>query len=412
MSGEELGWQVPGLREELVTELIRSLPKELRRLFVPAPDTARAVTARLGEPHGSLLDALARELGRLAGVPVPRDAFDVSRLPAHLRITYRVLDGDRELASGKDLDALRQRLRPRLQAKLTEAAGSLIRTGLRDWTHRHAAPGVHPRQGHRLPGAGGHRRRGGRRGCSRPRPRPARPWRRAPAGCSCCRCRRACAPSPTGCPTQRKLAMSRNPYPSIGALLDDCVACAADQVIADAGGPAWDADGFARLVAQARSALPLATARAVDAAGQVLEAAHDAEARLRATPSPPLAAAFADARAQFAALIYPGFVSETGLRRLPDLVRYLRAISRRLDTLAADPGRDAERTAIVHRVTDAYQQAVAELPPARRSGADVQAVRWMIEELRVSLFAQVLGTPAPVSEKRILAALDRLTDAR
>ena len=98
VNGEELGWQVPGLREELVTELIRSLPKELRRLFVPAPDTARAVTARLGEPHGSLLDALARELGRLAGVPVPRDAFDQSRLPAHLRITYRVLDGDRELA--------------------------------------------------------------------------------------------------------------------------------------------------------------------------------------------------------------------------------------------------------------------------------------------------------------------------
>ena len=180
-------------------------------------------------------------------------------------------------------------------------------------------------------------------------------------------------------------------------------------MIADDGGPPWDADGFARLVAEARSALPLATARAVDAAGQALEAAHDAEARLRATPSPPLAAAFTDVRAQFAGLIYPGFVSETGLRRLPDLVRYLRAISRRLDTLASAPGRDAERTAIVHRVTDAYQQAVGKLPPARRSGADVRAVRWMIEELRVSLFAQVLGTPAPVSEKRILAALDRLS---
>jgi ATP-dependent helicase HrpA len=190
------------------------------------------------------------------------------------------------------------------------------------------------------------------------------------------------------------------------------VACAADQVIADAGGPAWDADGFTRLVAQARSALPLATARAVDAAGQVLEAAHDAEARLRATPSPPLAPAFADARAQFAALIYPGFVSETGLGRLPDLVRYLRAISRRLDTLAAAPGRDAERMAIVRRVADAYQQAVAGLAPARRSGPDVRAVRWMIEELRVSLFAQVLGTPVPVSEKRIRAALARITDAR
>ncbi len=407
VNGEELGWQVPGRREELVTELIRSLPKELRRLFVPAPDTARAVTARLGEPHGSLLDALARELGRLAGVPVPRDAFDESRLPAHLRIAYRVLDGNRELARGKDLAELRERLRPRLQAKLTEAAGDITRTGLKDWTI-----GTLPRVFTRGEVTG----------------YPAladtgdavdvrlfETEAEARAAMVAGNRRLLLLQVPTGIrsiadrlPNERKLAMSRSPYPGVAALLDDCAAAAADQVIADAGGPAWDADGFARLVAEARSALPLATARAVDAAGQVLEAAHDAEARLRATPSPPLAAAFADARAQFAALIYPGFVSATGLRRLPDLVRYLRAISRRLDTVAADPGRDAGRTAIVHRVTDAYRQGAAELPAARRSGADVQSVRWMIEELRVSLFAQVLGTPVPVSEKRIRAALTRL----
>ena len=202
--------------------------------------------------------------------------------------------------------------------------------------------------------------------------------------------------------------MSRNPYPSIGALLDDCLAAAADQVIADAGGPAWDADGFAQLVERARPDLPLAVSRAVDLTAQVLEAAHEAETRLQATASPVVAAAFADARAQFAGLIYPGFVGETGLRRLPGLVRYLRAISRRLDTVAEDPGRDAARTAAVGRVTDAYEQAVATMPPGRRSAEDVQAVRWMIEELRVSLFAQVLGTSGPVSEKRILTALDRL----
>jgi ATP-dependent helicase HrpA len=182
-------------------------------------------------------------------------------------------------------------------------------------------------------------------------------------------------------------------------------------VIADSGGPAWDADGFARLLAAARPALPLATSRVLDATGQVLEAAHGAESRLHAS-SPALAPALADARAQFAALIYPGFVSETGLARLPDLVRYLRAISRRLDTAATDPPRDAERMAAVHRVTDAYARAVAELPPARRQDPGVQSVRWMIEELRVSLFAQVLGTSGPVSEKRIYAALDRLTSAR
>jgi ATP-dependent helicase HrpA len=209
-------------------------------------------------------------------------------------------------------------------------------------------------------------------------------------------------------PNEAKLAMTRSPYPGIMALLDDCVACAADQVIADAGGPAWDAGSFASLLARARPELPLATSRAVDAAARVLEAAHEAEARLARAAGPALAAAVADTRAQFGALIYPGFVSETGLARLPDLVRYLRAISRRLDTMGENPGRDAERMAAVHRATDAYQQAVERLPAERHRDADVQAVRWMIEELRVSLFAQVLGTLGPVSEKRILTALDRL----
>jgi ATP-dependent helicase HrpA len=410
VNADELGWQVPGRREELVTELIRSLPKDLRREFVPAPDVARAVVARLGEPHGNLLDALGAELGRLGGVRIPREAWDTARLPAHLRITYRVMDSGRELASGKDLDELRRELRPRLREAVADAAGGLIRTGLTDWTigtlprvftsgQLTAYPAVEDagdtaevRLFETQAQASAAMVRGTRRLL----------LLRVPTGL------RSIADR---LPNERKLALSRGPYPGVGALLDDCEVCAADQVIADAGGPAWDAEGFARLLAAARPALPLATARVLDAAGQVLGAAHEAEGRLRTT-SPVLAAAAADARAQFTALIHPRFISETGLSRLPDLVRYLQAISRRLDTAAQDPARDAERTAVVRRVTDRYSRAVAELPPPRREDADVRAVRWMIEELRVSLFAQVLGTSGPISEKRIQAALDRFTDAR
>ena len=292
---------------------------------------------------------------------------------------------------------------------LTEAASDIVRTGLRDWTigtlPRAITRGevtAYPALADEGDGAGS--------GCSGPRPRRARRTRRVPAGCSCCTYRPGCAPSPR-LSNERKLAMLRSPYPSLGALLDDCVACAADQVIADAGGPPWDADGFARLVAEARDALPLATARVVDVTAEVLEAAQEAGLRLQRTASPALAAALADAQAQLTALIHPQFISETGLRRLPDLVRYLRAISRRLEVAAESPGRDADRMAAVHRVMDAYQRAVGEIAPDRRSGAGVQAVRWMIEELRVSLFAQVLGTSGPVSEKRICAAIGRLADA-
>ena len=101
-------------------------------------------------------------------------------------------------------------------------------------------------------------------------------------------------------------------------------------------------------------------------------------------------------------------MTATGYRRLPQLTRYLRGIERRLDKLPENPARDAASMAVAQRVEQAYRQAVADLPPARRGDPDVTEIRWMLEELRVSLFAQTLGTLAPVSENRILAALDRL----
>jgi len=399
---------VPGLREELVTELIRSLPKQLRRTFVPAPDTARAVLAALGPAHGDLLGALAAELGRMGGVTIPREAWDLSRLPAHLSVTFRVTDSGRVLATGKDLAVLRQQLRPRLQAALTEAAAGVTRTGLRTWDIG-ALPRVFTAgQVRAYPALADAGDSVDVRLFETEAEASDAMWRgtrrllllQVPSGARSVASR---------LPVNATLAMSRHPYPSAGALLDDCAACAADQVIADAGGPAWDAEGFARLLEAARSSLPAATAAVVGAVARVLEEAQHAEATLGRATSPALAPAVADMRSQLSALIHPGFVAETGSRRLPDLARYLRAITQRLEKAPADPGRDAERMAVVHRVTDAYRRAMEERAASGRGGADAATLRWMIEELRVSLFAQTLGTPVPVSEKRIQAALDRLT---
>ena len=405
VTAEELGWQVPGLREELVTELIRSLPKQLRRTFVPAPETARAVLASLGPPHGNLLDVLGAELGRRGGVQIPRAAWDLSQLPAHLWITFRVVDSGRVLASGKDLSALRQQLRPRALAALTEAARDITRSGLRNWDI-----GTLPRvfsegQFRAYPALADAGEAVDVRLFDSAAEAIESMWRGTrrllligvPSGVRSAASR---------LPAAATLAMSRHPYPSAGALLDDCAACAADQVIAEAGGPCWDAAGFGQLIEAARSALPAATADVVGAVARVLTAAHEVEAKVDHATVP--AAALGDIRSQLSALVRPGFVAETGSGRLPDLARYLQAISRRLDKMPEDPGRDAERMAAVHRVADAYQQAVAELAASGRCAADVRAVRWMIEELRVSLFAQTLGTPVPVSERRIRRELDRL----
>jgi ATP-dependent helicase HrpA len=406
VNGEEFGWQVPGLREELVTELIRSLPKRLRTTFVPAPDTARAVLARLGPAHGDLLDVLAAELGRVGGVKIPREAWDLSRLPAHLMITFRVVDSGRVLATGKDLGVLRQQLRPLMQAALTEAARGITRSGLRNWDIGSLPRVFTAGQVRAYPALADAGEAVDVRLFDTEAEATEAMWRgtrrllllQVPSGVASIASR---------LPVNAKLAMSRHPYPGAGALLDDCAACAADQVIAEAGGPAWDAEGFARLREAGRSALPAATAAVVEAVARALAEAHQVEVGLGRAASPALAPALADIRSQFSALIYPGFVAETGSRRLPDLVRYLRAITRRLEKMPEAPWRDAERMAVVHRVTDAYQQAIGEHASGRCS-ADARTVRWMIEELRVSLFAQTLGTPVPVSEKRIQTALDRL----
>ncbi|HXZ66935.1 MAG TPA: DUF3418 domain-containing protein, partial [Streptosporangiaceae bacterium] len=437
-SEAEFGWQVPGLRVELVTELIRGLPKDLRRHFIPAPDTARSVVASLGTPRGSLSDALSAQLARMTGIVVPVSAWNFAALPPHLRINYEVVDGDSVLASGRELSELRRQLRPRLQAALAAAAAGLTRTGVRAWDF-----GTLPRE-FAVAAAG----------------RPASPARPAgPAGPVEARGDASGTPLLRGYPaladaddavdirifdtragadaamrlgTRRlllitvasgvrsiasrlpmaeKMAMSRHPYPSAAALLDDCAAAAADQVIDEAGGPAFDAAGFAHLVTTARDRLAPATARVVTAVAQALGEAHEVEIRLAgAHPVPVLEPALTDMRAQFAGLIHAGFVAETGARRLPDLLRYLRAIVRRLDRLAGEQARDAERMATVRRVAHAYQERLRDLPPEERSRPDVVAVRWLIEELRVSLFAQVLGTPVPVSEKRVLAAVAALTD--
>jgi ATP-dependent helicase HrpA len=399
-------WQVPGLRQELVTELIRTLPKPLRVNFVPAPDVAREALARLGPADGDLLAALSRELTQLRGVPVPRDAWDPAKLPGHLRVTFRVTDGGKVLAEGKDLEALKRQVRPQLRATLAEAAHGLARTGLRRWdlgplpreftdgqvkaypALADAGDTVDVRLFDTRADADRSMRLGTRRLL----------LLQVPSGARSIAARLS---------TTQKLALSRSPYPGAVALLDDCAAAAADEIITRAGGPAWDADGFAALVAAARAGLNGLTAQVIGDVARVLTEAHEVEAVLAGAAAHADEPAFTDIRAQFAGLIRPGFISAAGARRLPDLVRYLRAIQQRLDKIG-DGVRDGERMATVHRVVQAYQEAVRDLPAGRREDPDVRAVRWMIEELRVSLFAQTLGTPGPVSEKRIRTALNQL----
>ncbi|WP_030454476.1 ATP-dependent RNA helicase HrpA [Herbidospora cretacea] len=398
-----LDWQIPGLREELVTALIRSLPKHLRRNFVPAPNYAKAVLAQVKPGSEPLLDALERELLRQTGVAVPRDAWNVEALPDHLRVTYRVVDDKRRtVAEDKDLQGLKRRLAPKIRETLSEAADTLERTGLTSWTigtlpkvfeqgRLRAYPALTDQTTSvavRMYETAAEQERamwaGTRRLVLLNVVNPAKQILR-------------------GLSTAEKLSLSRSPHGGAPALFDDCVACAADKLIADAKGPAWDELAFTALLDQVRADLYAVTWETVMRVEKVLGVWHAVQNRLQGPPD-----IVADVNDQLSSLVYPGFVLETGYRRLPDLHRYLRAVERRLEKLPDDVHRDRTLMHQLHDLEDDYRDLVAGLPPARRTAPAVDEVRWMLEELRVSFFAQQLGTPTPVSEKRIRKAMAQL----
>jgi ATP-dependent helicase HrpA len=207
---------------------------------------------------------------------------------------------------------------------------------------------------------------------------------------------------------ETRLAIAANPYGSVRALLDDCAAAAVDALVAEHGGPVRDPAAYAALRQAVGHQLPDRTLAVARQVAEVLRLAHRVDEALRACTRPALLPACADVRQQLAALVRPGFVIEAGSARLPDVVRYLRAAQRRLEAVPTAVHRDAERMATVHRATAEVDALLAGLPPERRSDTDVRRVRWMLEELRVSLFAQELGTAFPVSEQRVRRAVEEV----
>ncbi|MFI1616000.1 ATP-dependent RNA helicase HrpA [Streptomyces lydicus] len=436
VSSEGFDWQIPGLREQLVTELIRSLPKPIRRNYVPAPNFAARFLDSTVPLQGSLTASLAAGLQRMVGVPVAAADFDTGRIPDHLKITFRVVDERRrKLAEAKDLEALRLQLKPKTRAAISkafeEAAGRPARDG------KGGRTGADDAQ----PPAGPEQRTGltswtiGTLPRTFETRRAGQPLKAYPAlvdeGSSVAvrlfdteaeqltamwaGTRRLILLNIPSNPAkfaqdklsnQQKLALSRNPHGSIAALFEDCVTAAADRLIAARGGPAWDEESFRKLFDAVRADLVDVTLRTIQQAQEVLAAWQACERRLKETTFPSLLPSLADVKEQLAALIKPGFVTAHGAKRLPDLMRYLVAADRRLQQLPANAERDRTRMAKVKEMQDEFAWLLEQFPPGRPVPAAALDIRWMIEELRVSYFAHALGTAYPVSDKRIVKAVD------
>ncbi|WP_293769948.1 ATP-dependent RNA helicase HrpA [Sporichthya sp.] len=412
LSAVEFGWQVPGLRADLVTALIRALPKAIRRSFVPAPDHAAAVLTRLDPAGGeALTTALERELGARNGVRIDPEDWDWDRVPAFLRMTFRVEDErGRSLGEGKDLPALAAQLAPKVASMVAAGAAALERPALRGWPSMEELPRTHEHvQDGRV--VAGYPTLVAENGTVALRVLADADAARAALAPGTRRLLLTEVNAPVKAVLGRlsngsKLALAAAPHANGTALFADCADAAVDAIVAAHGGPVRSADAYAALLAAVRAELPARFDVVVNEVATILTMAQEVDAALARAGSVPSAvsAAVTDLRAQYEALLFPGFVTATGAERLPQLTRYLRGISRRLDKF--DPERDAARMAQVAQLSREYAQLLAGLSPARRGDADVVAIRWMLEELRISLFAQSLGTAHPVSEKRILAAMD------
>ncbi|GAA2222027.1 ATP-dependent RNA helicase HrpA [Streptomyces nogalater] len=420
VTDEGFDWQIPGLREEVVTELIRSLPKPIRRNYVPAPNYAKAFLERAVPLQEPLTVTMARELKRMVGVPFEADDFDWAKVPDHLKITFRIVDERRrKLAEDKDLEALKLSLKPKARKALSQAAAatasreggeSLERKGLTDWTigtlnrvfeTRRAGQPVRAYPALvddgdtvsvRLFDTEAEQAEAMWKGTRRLilRNIPVNPAKFASEKLT----------------NPQKLALSANPHGSIQALFDDCAMAAADKLIADFGGPVWDEESYRKLYDKVRAEIVDTTVRTVAQVQQVLAAWQACERRLKAVRSPALLANLTDVRKQLDALVKPGFVTWAGIRRLPDLMRYLVAADRRLQQMPTNVQRDTTRMEKVHEMQDEYAWLLEQLPQGRPVPQQVRDIRWMIEELRVSYFAHALGTAYPVSDKRIVKAID------
>ena len=388
-------WLVPALRLELVTSLLRALPKELRRGLAPMPETATAVLAELRPRREPLRAGLSRALEQVRGVRVAESDWDLGRLDGHLRMHFAISDDEgRTVAFGDDLDALRERARPLLRASLAEAAGGVERRGMLAWE-----AGTLPREV-QLPGTGG-----------AVRGYPALVDEGQTVGVAIMETPQAQAaamargtrrllmltiPAPRPRLDNRvALALAAAPHGSLDAVVADALPATIDWLVARSGGPAWDEDAFAALRARVAGELTTALEEVLGRVALVLDAARDVERRLEALPISPFEEARRDVQRQLGRLLHPGFITSAGVDRLDDLVRYLRAATRRLERLPDAVAADRDRMRTIHELEQLW----------RARGADPE-IGWLLEELRVAQFAQGLGTREPVSAKRVRRLLE------
>ena len=470
LSPEPFRWQIPGLRHELVTALIKSLPKAIRRNFVPAPDVARAACAALEEDYSpatdELIPSLALVLRRLRGVVVEPEAFNWDAVPEHLKMGFQVRNArNKILGEGKDLRALQQQLHKEIRSALADSLGAsdeamakmvALAQGGSSNASGPARPGS--AKGAKNPAKGTQAETGASGGVREVTGLTAFPADMFPDGAIPRKVQRVIAtqavngypalvdeetsvglrifpteaeqlhaqrrgiirllqlqvPSPVRYVSEHlshkeKIVFTQNPHGSIDELIRDCTVAALDHLVPHT--PIFTHAEYSELYEHVRAELIETVFDVTKLVAEILSEATALKKAIKKATSLTTMHAVSDVKAQMENLVYPGFVAQTGYDQLVHLPRYLKAAQVRLTKLGPNLHRDNQLMLTVQDLEDSYDNAVKSLPAGTIVPDALRRVNWMIEELRVSFFAQELGTAYTVSEKRIAKAQREALDA-
>ena len=471
LNPEPFRWQIPGLRHELVTALIKSLPKAIRRNFVPAPDVARAACAALEEDYSpatdELIPSLALVLRRLRGVVVEPEAFNWDAVPEHLKMGFQVRNArNKILGEGKDLRALQQQLHKEIRgaladslgasddtmakmvalaqggsggsgtsaasakkgaknaqgsttAQAADAHGSQVReiSGLTEFPADLFPNGEIPRKVQRIiatqavngyPAFVDEETSVGLRIFST-EAEQLHAQRRG-----IIRLLQLQVPSPVRYVSEHlshkeKIVFTQNPHGSIDELIRDCTVAALDHLVPHT--PIFTHAEYSELYEHVRAELIETVFDVTKLVAEILSEATALKKAIKKATSLTTMHAVSDVKAQMENLVYTGFVAKTGYDQLVHIPRYLKAAQVRLTKLGPNLHRDNQLMLTVQDLEDSYDNAVKSLPTGTIVPDALRRVNWMIEELRVSFFAQELGTAYTVSEKRIAKAQREALDA-
>jgi ATP-dependent helicase HrpA len=401
-----LDWLVPGLVEAKVLALIKSLPKPIRRRLVPAPDTARLVVQEIQFGEGRFLETVAEKLTRIAGERIPVSEFQQDKLPPELRMNVRIeTDQGEVLAEGRDLEALRRQIGSLVSERFTQTdSAGWDRDGLTTWDLDYLPENVELKQAGITIKAYPALVDGGESVSVRLFETPLAAAERMRHGL-----RRLCVIA-----ARRDLKSQVQWLPGLNqaqvyaaaipdfSLKDQLAELIAELAFISGQRIPRDKPGFERFLAEGRSRIAPAVQEMAGLVCPLFAEYHKARLAVEKVTSDRWMFAARDASEQLNHLVGPRFLTETPWPWLKHYPRYFKAIVMRCEKLrSGSESRDRAATDEIAAHTDAYLNRCRQNEEAGVFDPDLETYRWMLEEYRVSRFAQELGTSIPVSARRL-----------